>query len=66
MLGDELIRQAMRLAKAKTIRKAVDVALRDHVARARLRNILPLVGKDLIAPDYDVHAVRRNRRRDSR
>lgn len=66
VLGDELIRQAMRLAKAKTIRKAVDVALRDHVARARLRNILPLVGKDLIAPDYDVHAVRRNRRRDSR
>ena len=58
VLDDELIRQAMRLAKAKT--------MRDHVARARLHNILPLVGKDLIAPDYDVHAVRRNRRRDSR
>ena len=66
VLDDELIRQAMRLAKAKPMRKAVDVALRDHVARARLHNILPLVGKHLIAPDYDVHAVRRNRRRDPR
>jgi Arc/MetJ family transcription regulator len=66
VLDDKLIKQAMRLAKAKTMREAVDVALRDYVALAHRRNILPLVGKDLIAPDYDVHAVRRNMRRDPR
>ena len=66
VLDDKLIKQAMRLAKAKTMREAVDVALRDYVARARQRYILQLVGKDLIAPDYDVHAVRRKMRRNSR
>jgi Arc/MetJ family transcription regulator len=66
VLDNELIRQGMRLAKAKTMREAVDVAQRDYVALAHRRNILPLVGKDLIAPDYDVHAVRRNMRRDPR
>ena len=66
VLDDKLIRQAMRLAKAKTMREGVDVARRDYVALAHRRNILPLVGKNLIAPDYDVHAVRRNMRRNSR
>jgi Arc/MetJ family transcription regulator len=66
VLDEKLIRQAMRLAKAKTMREAVDTALRDYVARARQRDILALVGKDLIAPDYDVRAARRNMDRDPR
>lgn len=66
VLDDKLIKQAMRLAKAKTMREAIDVALRDYVARARQRDILGLIGKELIAPDYDVRAVRRNMSRDPR
>jgi Arc/MetJ family transcription regulator len=60
VLDDKPIKQAMRLAKAKTMREAIDVALRDYVARARQRDILGLIGKELIAPDYDVRAVRGN------
>lgn len=48
----------MRLSNAKTIRAAVDLALRDFVARHREREILELVGQDLITPDDDVRAVR--------
>ena len=48
------------------MREAVDVALRDYVARARQRDNLRLIGKELIAPDYDVRAVRRNMGRDPR
>lgn len=59
VLDDELIEQAMRLAKVKTKREAVEVALRELVARRRQRDVLDLIGKDLIAPDYDVRKVRR-------
>ncbi|WP_298135434.1 type II toxin-antitoxin system VapB family antitoxin [Acidiferrobacter sp.] len=59
VLDDRLIRQAMRLAKVKTKREAVDLALRDFVARGKQRDVLELIGQDLIAPDYDVRAVRR-------
>jgi len=48
------------------MREAVDVALRDYVARARQRDNLRLIGKELIAPDYIVRAVRQNRGRDPR
>jgi hypothetical protein len=48
------------------MREAVDVALRDYVARARQRDILGLIGKELIAPDYNVRAGRQNRGRDPR
>jgi Arc/MetJ family transcription regulator len=59
VLDDGLIAQAMRLAKVKTKREAVEVALRDFVARGRQRDVLDLIGKELIAPDYDVRQVRR-------
>jgi Arc/MetJ family transcription regulator len=59
VLDDGLIDQAMRLAKVKTKREAVEVALRDFVARGRQRDVLDLIGKELIAPDYDVRQVRR-------
>lgn len=64
VLDDKLIKQAMRLAKVKTKREAVDCALRDFVARGRQRDVLELVGQDLIAPDYDVRTVRRAMGRD--
>jgi Bacterial antitoxin of type II TA system, VapB len=49
----------MRLSKARTKREVVDLALRDSVARHKQRDVLELVGQDLIATDYGVRAVRR-------
>lgn len=66
VLDDRLIEQAMRLAKVKTKREAVDVALREFIARAKQKDVLALIGKDLIAPHYDVRAVRRKMVRDPR
>ena len=65
VLDDRLIKQAMRLSSAKSKREAVDIALRDFVARRKQREILGLIGQGLIAPDYDVRAVRRVMGRDS-
>jgi len=64
VLDDQLIEEALRLSKAKTMREAVDLALREFVARRKERDVLDLVGQDLIAPDYDVRAVRRAMERD--
>jgi Arc/MetJ family transcription regulator len=66
VIDDRLIDEAMRLSKAKTKREAVDIALRDFIARRRQRDILGLIGRDLIAPDYDVRKLRRAMRRDTR
>jgi len=65
VLDDTLIKQAMRVAKVKTKREAVDVALREYVSRARQRDVLALIGQDVIASDYDVRATRRKMSRDS-
>jgi Arc/MetJ family transcription regulator len=66
VLDDELIEQAMRLAKVRTKREAVDLALRDFIARRKQRDILALAGEGLIAPDYDVRKVRRTMARGAR
>jgi hypothetical protein len=44
----------------------VDLALRELVARRKQADILSLAGKELIARDYDVRAVRRRMARGSR
>jgi len=59
VLNDRLVEQVMRLAKVKSKREAVDLVLRDFVARRRQRDVLDLIGEDLIAPGYDVRDVRR-------
>jgi Arc/MetJ family transcription regulator len=66
VLDDRLIREAMRLSNVTTKREAVDIALRDYVARRKQRDILKLIGEKLIAPDYDVRTVRRQMARDPR
>lgn len=66
VLDDELIEQAMRLARVRTKREAVDLALRDFIARRKQRDILALAGEGLIAPDYDVRKVRRTMARGAR
>ena len=59
VLDERLIEEAMRLSKVRTKREAVDLALRDFVARRKQRDVLGLIGQDLIAPEYDVRKLRR-------
>jgi len=59
VLDDELLQQAMKLTGARTKRETVRIALEELVARHRARQLVRLRGKPLIAPDYDVRAVRR-------
>lgn len=66
VLDDELVAEAMRLTRAKTKREVVDLALREIIALRKRKNILDLVEQDLIAPDYDVRAVRANMGRGTR
>ncbi len=65
VLDDQLIAEAMALAKVKTRREMVDRALREYVARHHQRALRDLVGRDLIDPDYDARAVRAGMPRDS-
>jgi Arc/MetJ family transcription regulator len=65
VLDDRLMAEAMKLTKARSKREAVDLALRELVSRRRRKNVLDLVGQDLIAPDYDVRAVRAGMNRGS-
>jgi len=64
VLDDRLVKEAMRLSRVKTKREAVDLALRAYVARGKQRDILGLIDAQVIAPDYDVRAVRRHMARD--
>jgi Arc/MetJ family transcription regulator len=66
VLDDELIAAAMRVSGAKTKRAAVDLALRELVAKYEQRALNELVGQGLIDPDYDVRKVRRDMGRGAR
>lgn len=66
VLDDKLVAEAMKLTHAKTKREVVDLALREVVALRKRKNILDLVGQGLIAPDYDVRAVRASMNRGTR
>jgi Arc/MetJ family transcription regulator len=59
VLDDKLVREAMRATGAKTKREVVDLALRNLIARRKQKDILALVGQNLVAPSYDVREVRR-------
>ena len=58
VLDDRLIADAMKLSGVKTKREVVELALRRLVTSAKQKDILDLVGMDMIAPDYDIRAVR--------
>jgi Arc/MetJ family transcription regulator len=58
VLDDQLVADAMRLSGAKTKREVVELALRRLVNSVRRKDILDLVGKNMITPEYDVRAVR--------
>ena len=58
VIDDQLVADAMKLSGVKTKREVVELALRRLVTSAKQKDILDLVGQDMIAPDYDVRAVR--------
>jgi Arc/MetJ family transcription regulator len=58
VLDDKLVAEAMKLTRIQTKREVVELALREMVARRKRKNVVELVRQDLIAPDYDVRAVR--------
>jgi len=64
VLDDRLVKEVMRLSKARTKREAVDLALRSFVSRGKQREVLALIGEGIIAADYDVRAVREQMTRD--
>lgn len=59
VIDDELVAEVMRVTRARSKREAVDLALRELLARRSQRELKALAGADLIDPDYDVRAVRR-------
>jgi Arc/MetJ family transcription regulator len=58
VLDEQLVADAMKLSGVKTKREVVELALRRLVSSAKQKDILDLVGQDMIAPDYDVRAAR--------
>ena len=58
VIDEQLVAAAMKLSGVKTKRDVVELALRRLVTSAKQKDILDLVGKDMIAPDDDVRAVR--------
>lgn len=64
-IADEpLVAEAMRLSRAKGPQETINLALREFVARHRPKNILDLVGQNLIDPSYDIKTVRETMNRD--
>ena len=63
VLDDALVAEAMSVSGAKTKRDVVDLMLREYVAGRRQRALKRLVGRGLIAADYDVRAVRKAKAR---
>ncbi len=58
VLDDKLVREAMKLAKASTMREAVDIALRRFVQSGRQKKVLDLYGAGGVRKDYDHKRVR--------
>jgi Arc/MetJ family transcription regulator len=58
VLDDQLVKQALKLAKVKTKREVVHVALKEFVESRRRLKILEMFGSDGIDPSYDYKSAR--------
>ena len=61
VLDDKLVSEAMKIARVKTKREAVDVALRRFVQVGRQRRLMRLKGTGGVQSDYDYKAARATR-----
>ena len=57
VLDDELVAQAMVLARVTTKKAAVEAALRAYVRKPDYSGLLALAGSGVIAADYDPKAL---------
>jgi Arc/MetJ family transcription regulator len=64
VLDEEILEEAVRVAGVKTYSRAVDMALRDFVRRAKARRILKLAGSGIW--DGDLGEMRRDSPRSRR
>ena len=58
VLDEKLIREAMKLARVRTMREAVNVALRRFVQSGRQKKLLDLYGAGGLRKDYDYKQAR--------
>ena len=58
VLDDKLVRQAMKLAKVRTKREAVDAALRKFVQSGQQKKVLELFGTGGLRKGYDYKSPR--------
>lgn len=58
VLDDKLVKEAMRLANVRTMREAVDVALKRFVQCGRQRKLLDLYGTGGLRKGYDYKRAR--------
>lgn len=58
VLDGKLVKQAMKLAKVRTIREAVDLALRRFVQSGKQRKVLELFATGGVRKDYDYKRAR--------
>jgi Arc/MetJ family transcription regulator len=58
VLDDKLVRQAMKLANVRTMREAVDAALRKFVQGGKQKEVLELFGTGGLRKNYDYKSAR--------
>ena len=58
VLDDKLVKEVMKLAKARTMREAVDIALRRFVQSRKQKRLLDLYGTGGVKKDYDYKRAR--------
>lgn len=58
VLDERLVREAMKLAGAKTMREAVDIVLRRFVQSGRQKKLLDLYGTGRVRKDYNYKRAR--------
>ena len=62
VLNDELVREAFKYSdNIKTKRELIETALREYVARKKVKDLRELKGKIRFAADYDYKAMREGR-----
>jgi Arc/MetJ family transcription regulator len=66
VLDEDLLEEAVRVAGTKTYSRAIDMALRDFVRRAKARRILELASSGLWQGDLAGMRQDRSRRRTAR
>ena len=58
VLDEKLVREAMKLANVRTMREAVDLALRRFVQSGKQKKIFELYGSGGVRRDYDYKRAR--------